>query len=379
MNKRAFLQTLGGGVLAAMTSPLWSCTDSLSSSSHQNTKNWVWFGAPKELDKDAWKARFAMLKQSGIDAVLPQVYNGSEALFDHPHPLVNTHADILGELIPLAHEAGLEIHAWMWTMPCTNPQIVEKHPDWYAVNGLNESAHEKPAYVPYYKFLCPCNPEAQDFVQGNVKALAAYSELDGIHLDYVRLPDVILAKGLQPKYDIVQDKEYPQYDYSYSQFCREQFIAQGGPDPLELENPSSNEVWRQFRYDSVSNLVNNKLVPVAREAGKQITAAVFPNWQSVRQQWHKWDLDTFLPMLYHNFYEEDINWIGEQTSAALERLNHNKPIHSGLFVPSLSPEELVKAIDIAINSGAKGVSLFNLNAMTDEHWKQMANKIKSLG
>ena len=27
--------------------------------------------------------------------------------------------------------------------------------DWYAINRLGESALEKPAYVEYYKFLCP--------------------------------------------------------------------------------------------------------------------------------------------------------------------------------------------------------------------------------
>jgi hypothetical protein len=34
-------------------------------------------------------------------------------------------------------------------------------------------------------------------------------------LDYVRYPDVILGADLQPKYNIVQDTELPEYDYGY--------------------------------------------------------------------------------------------------------------------------------------------------------------------
>ena len=40
-----------------------------------------------------------------------------------------------------------------------------------------------------------------------------FRELTGIRLDYIRQLDVILASGLQPSYGIVQDREYPEYDY----------------------------------------------------------------------------------------------------------------------------------------------------------------------
>jgi hypothetical protein len=183
---------------------------------------------------------------------------------------------------------------------------------------------------------------------------------------------VILAKGLQPKYDIVQDKEYPQYDYSYSTYCREQFKEQTGIDPLtDLEDPAANEEWRQFRYDAVSNMVNNRLIPEARQQGKMITAAVFPNWESVRQAWHTWDLDAFLPMLYHNFYERDLDFIQEHTRKALERMDTPKPIYSGLFIPEIEPEQLDAAIREGLDGGASGSSFFALGAMQDAHWKAL--------
>nr|MBX2843129.1 family 10 glycosylhydrolase [Flammeovirgaceae bacterium] len=262
------------------------------------------------------------------------------------------------------------MHGWMWTMPCTNQKIVKEHPDWYAVNGLGESAATKPAYVGYYKFLCPCHPEAQEFIRENVENLAQVEGLDGVHLDYVRLPDVILAEALQPKYNIVQDREFPQYDYSYSEHCRKAFKEQTGIDPLtDLKDPSANVEWRQFRQDSVSNLVNQKLAPEARKQNKMVTAAVFPNWPAVRQEWKTWDLDAFLPMLYHNFYNENLNWIGEKTKEEVNFVNNNQPVYSGLFVPSLTPKELKKAYQISIKSGGSGMALFDLNSLKDEHWE----------
>jgi uncharacterized lipoprotein YddW (UPF0748 family) len=305
---------------------------------------------------------------------LPEVYNGTHAYYDTDRFPVEE--DWLGTLIPICKSLDLEVHTWMWSMPCNIPEIVEKHPDWYVVNRKGESAADKPPYVPYYKFMDACNPEVQEFVQGNVESLARIAEINGVHLDYIRLPDVILAVGLQPKYHIVQDKEYPEYDYSYSTYCREQFKKQTGKDPLlDLEDPTADKAWRQFRYDSITNLVNNKLVPAAKKYNKQVTAAVFPNWRNVRQQWSAWKLDGVLPMLYHGFYNEDLNWIKKECKEGIAEMTVSKPLYSGLFIPDLTPEELKKAYTLSIKGGASGISLFSLGSMKEGHWKALQSLV----
>jgi uncharacterized lipoprotein YddW (UPF0748 family) len=379
MDKRTFLKHLGTGALS-LTASSWllsSCQNNSQESGNstqpiltEKEKFWIWARPQADWTNDDWKAKLSQAREAGINALLLEVYNGNSTFYQGGQ--LPMQEDLVSRIAPMCHELGMEFHAWMWTMPLTNADMVEKHPDWYAVNGLGEPAHTDPAYVPYYKFMCPCHPEVQDYVAGNVASLARIPEVDGVHLDYVRLPDVILAKGLQPKYDIVQDKEYPQYDYSYSTYCREQFKEQTGIDPLtDLEDPAANEEWRQFRYDAVSNMVNNRLIPEARQQGKMITAAVFPNWESVRQAWHTWDLDAFLPMLYHNFYERDLDFIQEHTRKALERMDTPKPIYSGLFIPEIEPEQLDAAIREGLDGGASGSSFFALGAMQDAHWKAL--------
>jgi len=379
MNKRTFLKHLGVGTLSlgSLGCLLQRCQPPIkeATDTREQKKYWTWARPQRDWSDDDWKRALDRARTAGIDALLLEVYNGNKTFYEGGQlPMED---NLLERVAPMCHELGMEFHAWMWTMPLTKPEMVEKHPDWYAVNGLGQPAHTDPAYVPYYKFMCPCHPEVLDYVAGNVASLARIPEVDGVHLDYVRLPDVILAKGLQPKYDIVQDKEYPQYDYSYSENCRRMFKEQTGIDPLtDLEDPAANDEWRQFRYDQISNMVNEKLVPEAKKHDKMITAAVFPNWESVRQAWHTWKLDAFLPMLYHGFYNRDIDFIQEHTRKALERMQDPKPVYSGVYIPFLEPEQLEAAIREGMQGGASGTAFFDMTALTEAHWTAL-EKVRS--
>jgi uncharacterized lipoprotein YddW (UPF0748 family) len=332
-------------------------------------KNWLWHHAWNNISDDEYKKKFDKIKESGIDAILPNVYGSVKALYQSNHlPVAEP---LLEKLLPFAKSAGLEVHAWMWTMICNNEKIIIEHPDWFAVNRNGESTIDKPAYVNYYRFMCPNNLEVQEFITNTVSELSNYSELTGVHLDYVRYPDVIIAEELQKKYNIVQDKEYSEYDYCYCDRCRSLFKNETGIDIKNDENPELNILWRQFRYDSLTSMINNSLIPAAKKNGKQITAAVFPNWEDVRQQWSKWDLDAVLPMLYHEYYNGNIDWIVNHIAKGKKSLKSSTKLYSGLMVGSFDPEELMEAIESSINANADGISLFAYSSMNDGHWDKM--------
>ena len=367
MHKRQFLKTIGVGVLGVASgcspTPKW-----MAAGMSERTKNWMWVSPGRDtLSDDEWKQRLNRWREAGIDAILPEIFNNRAAHYVSQHLPVA--ARWLEQLLPIARAEGLEVHAWMHAMTCNIDSVHDEHPECFNVNGRGESSWDKPAYVGYYRFLCPSRPGVHEFLKRGVGELAEYDELDGIHLDYIRQPDVILASSLQPKYDIVQDREYPQYDYCYCDVCRSGFRAQSGIDPLELEDPSANDEWRQYRYDLITRIVNDELIPIGRGRGKDMTAAVFPNWEHVRQQWSVWNLDAVLPMLYHSFYEEDVQWVGEEVRKGIASLKNDIPLYSGLFIPALEPHELTEAIDVSVAAGAGGVSLFSAGAMTDEHWE----------
>lgn len=94
----------------------------------------------------------------------------------------------------MCKEAGLEAHYWKWTM--NRAELLDKHPDWYAVNRKGESSHDKPAYVDYYRFLCPNHSGVAPYLAEDYVKEAHKPYVDGVHLDYVRMPDVVLPVSL---------------------------------------------------------------------------------------------------------------------------------------------------------------------------------------
>ena len=372
MNRRKFLETMNYSVAALMASQLFHLNCRGDNVDKQiTTKNWAWLQSIFDYDTDESIYSFlSKLKSNGIDAVLPQIYNSTEALFDTDRLPVRK--PLLQKIIKHAKKLEMEVHAWMWMMPCNIKSIQEQHPQWFAVNGRGESTLDAPAYVDYYKFMCPNQPGVREFLKKNIEEVAEYQDLDGIHFDYIRFPDVILAKNLQPKYGIVQDREYPQYDYCYCDVCREKFESKTGIDPMNLDDPSKNQEWLKFRFDSITSLVKDVLVPAAKISNKHVSAAVFPNWKHVRQEWWKWGLDSVMPMLYHRFYDEGIDWIQDNIKYGLKVLPQSTSLYSGLEVGAFSPQELALAIEKSVEAGAKGVTFFNGSAMTDEHWSAVS-------
>ncbi|MGH8310653.1 MAG: family 10 glycosylhydrolase, partial [Steroidobacteraceae bacterium] len=245
MNKRQFIQALAGTLPA-----LGGSTFALAS---RKTRNWVWITLEREQPADAWKRDFARMRAAGIDAVIPEVYDGRQAYWASNR--LPVHAERLEMLLPLAKSEGLEVHAWMWCMPCMLESVLARHADWYNVNAMGQSAADKPAYVDYYRFLDPAHPEVREFIQGTVTELAGIDGLAGVHLDYIRHPDAILPKGLWAKYGLVQDRVYPEFDYGYTPYSRSVFKKKHGVDPLQIEDPLIHEAWFKYRLDSVTDLV----------------------------------------------------------------------------------------------------------------------------
>lgn len=336
---------------------LFSCTPQNQSSQEAKTETTVqfkfatWTSAGKKIDLQKWEEKLDRYKNLGITDVL-----------------INAEPEILQQIITLADAREIKIHAWMWTFNRPNDTIANKHPEWYAVNRLGKNSLEERPYVDYYQWLSPHVPEAREYIKSNVRKLTQVKGLASIHLDYVRYCDAILGADLQPKYNLVQDHEMPEYDYGYHPLGREGFKKIFDKDPLEMSHPELSTEWRQFRLNAITSLVN-QLVEIAHESGNKMTAAVFPfpemSRQMVRQAWNDWNLDGAFPMLYQNFYRENINWIGFATEQDVRDVDF--PIYAGLFAPAFkTPAELEEAIRLAKEKGAKGVSVYTVDGMSDE-------------
>lgn len=311
----------------------------------------TWTGAGKDFDEKNWNKKLNYYDSLGISEIL-----------------VNGSPKILKKIIPLANKKNIKVHGWMWTINRPGDTIANKNPDWYSVNRNGYNSLDYRAYVDYYQWLSPFHPEARNHIINNAKKLMEVEGLASVHLDYVRYPDVILGAALQPKYNIVQETEMPEYDFGYHPIAREKFKEIFNKDPLDFKNPELSTEWRQFRLNAITTLVN-EIVDIAHSKNKKVTAAVFPfpemSRQMVRQAWNDWNLDAAYPMLYQNFYLENINWIGFATKQGVNDVNF--PIYSGLYSPALkNGEQLEKAIKISKDNGAKGISIFTADGLNKE-------------
>jgi len=256
----------------------------------------------------------------------------------------------------------LEAHRWMWTMNRRIESVMKAHPDWYAVNRKGENCVQHPPYVDYYRWLCPSKPEVHAYLENEVQEILSKDYVDGIHLDYVRYCDVILPVNLWDNYKIEQTKELPEYDYCYCNVCKEKFKAFRGQDLDAIAFPEASLSWRQYRYNAITTIVN-KLAVVAGKHKKQITAAVFPTPEvarrNVRQDWTNWKLSGVCPMIYHGFYKEPVEWIGDAVAEGVRFLDGRFPLYAGLYLPDFkSPDEIQLGMQYALKNGAKGISLF---------------------
>lgn len=359
MNQRTLLTTI-------LALSLFSCLDNIG---HNNPKPrtevaqpkgegdfkyWTWITADPDRNDASYRAEFEKYATHGLDAIL-----------------INTNADpqLLARLSPLAKAAGLELHAWIMAMNRPGDSVVRQHPEWYVVSRDGKSAYDHRPYVDYYEFLCPTREASRNHVLGLVEALSQVEDVASVHLDYIRFPDVFLPIGLLPKYDLVQEEELPEFDFCYCEVCVREFEKIHHKDPREMDHPDLDMEWKQFRLNQIRKVVDLAYEIVHRN-GKLLTAAVFPYPEMadhmVRQRWDKWEVDMVLPMIYHQFYLEDADWVGFATAQGVRDLeNTGTELHTGLYLPELTVESLREAVDQAKANGAKGVSFFDGPALTD--------------
>lgn len=321
-------------------------------------KYWVWTTADPARTDASYTEEFQKYSNNGIEAVL-----------------INTNTDpqLLSRLTPLAKKEGLEVHAWIMAMNRPGDSVALQHPDWYAVSRDGNSTFDTRPYVDYYQWLCPTREDSRNHVLGLVEGLSKVNGIASVHLDYIRFPDIFLPIGLLPKYDLTQEEELAEFDFCYCDVCVAEFEEMHGKNPREFENPALDMEWKQFRLNKIKAVVDNAY-DIVHKNGKILTAAVFPYPEMadhmVRQRWDKWDIDAVLPMIYNNFYNEDTGWIGFATRQGVADLAaKDVDLHTGIYVPTMSAEEVKRAIELAKENGAKGISFFDGNALTPEQLK----------
>jgi len=313
-------------------------------------EKWMWLHGNSSSSAEELEKQFDQLSDNGITGVL--IGGDHESMYR------------------AAKKAGIQAHIWIWTLNRGDKMLMKNNPDWYSVNRNGVSCIEEPPYVSYYRWLCPSKNEVINYLEEEVSALAQKDYIDGIHLDYVRYCDVILPLALWEKYGLVQDKELPQFDYCYCSTCRNKFKAIADLDPVLLPDPSADTSWVNYRYNTITQLVN-RLSKICHDHKKPISAAVFPTpaiaKKLVRQDWVKWKVDRIFPMVYQGFYNEDAEWIRSAVQEGVHELNGKCDLTAGVYMPDLPTDSIFKlALEKAEAGHSNGIAIFG--KPSDSQW-----------
>lgn len=352
-------------LLPAVITAMVACTSPVQKAT-EYPMFWTWLDYRPAMNFDSV---CAVMNETGIDGVM----------LNAPTP------DDYRKAIPIAHKYGIEVYAWLWTMNLEHGRdsIVKAHPEWLSVNRKGESLADHRAYVDYYKFLCPALPEVRAYIKDKVKTYCEVEGLNGIAIDYHRLVDVILPTTLWPRYGIVQDREYPEWDYGYHPAMIRKFHELHGYDPRELGDPSTDEKWLQFRCDQITE-VANEIAAVVHAYGKKMGASPFPtpamSRRMVRQDWGKWDLDIVFPMVYHNFYTGDVSFISDCTIDNVKTKNPATTLYCGMT--ATNGPAMFDCMDAALNNGAEGIAIFTVGGLRSPEmrarFKSYADSVRAL-
>lgn len=303
---------------------------------------WLWARPNADETEKQLKKRYQSYREAGVRGIFFEDYSKRH--------------------FQIAKEHGLETHRWMWTMNRGEKDLLANHPEYYAVSRSGKSCATNPPYVGYYRFLCPSHPDVPKYLEDKAREQLEKEDIDGLHLDYIRYPDVVLPVNLWQNYNLDQSTELADYDFCYSEYSKVAFLKETGINIDEVERPEQSLSWRSFRYGQITKIVN-RICTAAEEYKKPVTAAVFPTpdlaRRIVRQDWPSWNLSGVFPMIYHGFYKEPIHWIGTAVAEGVQSLKGKYPLYAGLYLPDFKNlDEVRSAIQLAKDNGAAGASLF---------------------
>jgi uncharacterized lipoprotein YddW (UPF0748 family) len=321
---------------------------------------------------------FDQLAAAGINTVFFETVNAGYPIYPsrvapQQNPLTR-HWDPLEAAVDLAHERGIELHAWVWVFAAGNQRhnailnqpldylgpILEAHPMWANYDHRGEIipvGQTKP-------FLDPANPQVRSYLLRLFEEIVSNYEVDGLQLDYIRYP--------------FQDPS-ARRSYGYGFASRQQFQARTGVDPTTI-SPSDRHLWQQwteFRTEQINSFVaDTSRLLRQRRPELILSAAVFAiseheRIQKIQQNWEIWaqrgDVDLIVPMSY----AMDTNRLQR---LARPWLQEDADLGSTLIVPSIRllnlPESAtLDQIQALRDMPAGGYSLFaaeNLNENLQE-------------
>ena len=275
--------------------------------------------------------------------------------------------DPLAYVLPAAKEKGLKVHVWLnayllWSSsvkPIQNEHLANTKIEWIDHNQLqNKSLKEllidnknrKNGFEGIY--LSPGHPNVNKYLLKVFKELVDEYDIDGIHLDYIRLHDQGYGKN---PYAIAN---FRKYNNSNNQI-----------DALSLDQYSSQE-WNDFLRKSITELVSDtKDMIMLSNSRIELSAAVKPSLYEARerfsQEWDVWLVAGYLDKAFVMNYAADLKIFAANIDIMYDNLpkKYRDRVVVGIATYNQSAEEALTKVKYAKVTRFSSVAFFSYNSL----------------
>ena len=342
-------------------------------------------------------------KRGGFNTLIVQVRGRGDAFYTSRYeprpPLLAKQPpsfDPLEAMLDAAHQAGLQVHAWVNVNlvsdahPPESPKhLVREHPEWLMVPrplsaDLARMNPKNPAYLrrlsEYARarsdriegmFLSPLHKGAVEHTIRVIGDIAGRYDVDGIHLDYIRFPNDEFDYNVR----VLQEfRAWVTAGLSGSERREYASRARGRPFFYTEMFPQR---WQEYRRSRLTDLLTRiRAVVKSRRPDALLSAAVFPDANEAAshrfQDWRGWLetglLDAICPMAYTT----DPALFRTQI-ANVEHLSGGRQVWAGIGAYQLSPKATIENIRTARQLGTEGIVLFSYDNLDAAYVSTVAN------
>jgi len=335
-----------------------------------------------------WVVRTSMLSARDIDrlveraqaarvrGLLVQVVGRGDAYYASTHlpraealpptPAGTTPFDPLGYLLPRAHAVGLEVHAWVnaclvWSSPKPprdRRHVIHRHPEWISCMADSRpmtrlTSRQRARLGVEGVFVSPAHPGVRAWIAETASEIASNYDVDGIHLDYIRLPAVAVG---------------------YESTSRAAFATETGIDPLRFDRvpaarrAAADSAWHAFLSRQVTAVVRQVRDSIERvRPGLPLTAAVLADTITAErhraQPWRAWLREGLLDRVFLMTYAPRVQTVLEQLLAFGSDLGYTGRVVPGIAVYNTTVSTAAAKIKGARALGYPVLALYSYDAL----------------
>ena len=289
------------------------------------------------------------------------------------HNPANGDYDALEGFCRIAKEYGIEIHAWVQNFCIGLTQNLPGEPDCLANTLPKEKRLIDRAGNDYYPlptggfvFLDPYDADNRALVLAVYEELLENYDIAGIHLDYIRFPEL---NG--------------ENDYGYNDDIVNAFKAQSGYTGDLRRVSKESAVYKEFcafRREIITSFVGEVFDLVMRKKPQAwISVAAYPDTENAKntifQDVRKWVDNGWIDEVFSMTYSGDNSYVRSNAQSFVSFTGQKCFYSTGLSGFSGTRKEILAGqFDIAREAGASGTALFAITGKKSEAWLRNAEE-----